>query len=59
VTPPADMLDLMFYITAWADTVHRHHSLEESLSFPQTEEFAQEAGQVYDMGVYGEEREVL
>jgi hypothetical protein len=31
---PADLADFLLYITASADTVHHHHSLEETLLFP-------------------------
>jgi hemerythrin-like domain-containing protein len=33
-----DIADFMLYITSWADTVHHHHSLEESLFFPKNHE---------------------
>ena len=49
VNLPSDVIDFMLYITAWADTVHHHHSLEESLFFPKLEALAKEAGQVCDM----------
>jgi hemerythrin-like domain-containing protein len=41
---PVDVADFMLYITAWADTLHHHHSLEESLFFPTVEKIAKEAG---------------
>jgi hemerythrin-like domain-containing protein len=41
---PVDVADFMLYITAWADTLHHHHSLEESLFFPMVEKIAKEAG---------------
>jgi hemerythrin superfamily protein len=40
----SDIADFMLYVTAWADTLHHHHSLEESLLFPRVEEIAKEAG---------------
>ncbi|KAF1837687.1 hypothetical protein BDW02DRAFT_565799 [Decorospora gaudefroyi] len=44
VTTPTDIADFMLYITAWADTVHHHHSLEERLFFPRVEALARDAG---------------
>ncbi|CAN9439392.1 unnamed protein product [Alternaria alternata] len=41
---PVDVADFMLYVTAWADTLHHHHSLEESLFFPMVEKIAKEAG---------------
>jgi len=41
---PGDVADLMLYVTAWADTVHHHHSLEETMFFPKIEQIAREAG---------------
>ncbi|KAG9185378.1 hypothetical protein G6011_07922 [Alternaria panax] len=41
---PTDVTDFMLYITAWADTLHHHHSLEESLLFPKVVAIAKEAG---------------
>ncbi|KAI4933525.1 uncharacterized protein J4E92_003192 [Alternaria infectoria] len=41
---PGDVADLMLYVTAWADTVHHHHSLEEAMFFPKIEQIAREAG---------------
>jgi hemerythrin-like domain-containing protein len=41
---PSDVADFMLYVTAWADTVHHHHSLEESMFFPKMEAIAREAG---------------
>ncbi|EUC43631.1 hypothetical protein COCMIDRAFT_38434 [Bipolaris oryzae ATCC 44560] len=49
VTLPADISDLMLYTTAWADTLHHHHSAEETLFFPRIEALAQAAGQDCDM----------
>jgi hemerythrin-like domain-containing protein len=44
VKASADVADFMLYIKAWADTVHHHHSLEESVFFPGVERIAKEAG---------------
>jgi hemerythrin-like domain-containing protein len=44
VTSPADIADLLLYTQAWADTVHIHHSHEESIFFPRVDALAQEAG---------------
>jgi hemerythrin-like domain-containing protein len=41
---PSDVADLMLYVTAWADTVHHHHSLEEGMFFPKIEEITKNAG---------------
>ncbi|EUC33856.1 hypothetical protein COCCADRAFT_95040 [Bipolaris zeicola 26-R-13] len=49
VTLPGDISDLMLYTTAWADTIHHHHSAEETLFFPQVEALAKAAGQECDM----------
>jgi hemerythrin-like domain-containing protein len=44
VSQPADIMDLMFYIKAWAGAVHVHHSHEETILFPRITELAKEAG---------------
>ncbi|KAH8723461.1 hypothetical protein GQ44DRAFT_570743, partial [Phaeosphaeriaceae sp. PMI808] len=44
VSQPVDIADLMLYTKAWAETVHVHHSHEESLFFPRVLELAKEAG---------------
>jgi hemerythrin-like domain-containing protein len=44
ITAPADIADLMLYTQAWADTVHHHHSLEETIFFARIEALAKEAG---------------
>jgi len=44
VTKPADIMDLMLYIKAWAGGVHVHHSHEEAIFFPRVAELAKEAG---------------
>jgi hemerythrin-like domain-containing protein len=44
VTSPPDIADLLLYTKAWADTVHHHHSLEESIFFPRADALAREAG---------------
>ncbi|EMD70094.1 hypothetical protein COCSADRAFT_177709 [Bipolaris sorokiniana ND90Pr] len=49
VTLPADISDLMLYTTAWADTIHHHHSAEETLFFPRIEALAKAAGQDCNM----------
>jgi hemerythrin-like domain-containing protein len=44
ITLPADIADLLLYTKAWADTVHHHHSHEESILFPRIDALAKEAG---------------
>ncbi|KAL6705071.1 hypothetical protein ACN47E_007330 [Coniothyrium glycines] len=44
ISKPVDVADFMLYIIAWADTVHHHHSVEESMFFPEIEKIAQEVG---------------
>jgi len=44
ISQPADIMDLMLYTKAWADTVFHHHSGEEKLFFPVLSELAREAG---------------
>lgn len=44
ITQPADVADFMLYVKAWGDSVHHHHSGEETLFFPQIEALAREAG---------------
>lgn len=39
----------MLYTTAWADTIHHHHSAEETLFFPRVEALAKAAGQTCNM----------
>jgi hemerythrin-like domain-containing protein len=41
---PADIADLLLYITSWGSTVHHHHSLEESLFFPVIDALAKDTG---------------
>lgn len=44
VSQQKDIADFMLYIHAWADMVHHHHLLEETIFFPRVEELAREAG---------------
>lgn len=44
VAQPADVADLMLYTKAWVDTVHHHHSLEETIFFSRVDALAKEAG---------------
>jgi hemerythrin-like domain-containing protein len=44
IKDPTDVADLMLYTQAWADTVHHHHSLEETIFFSRVEALAKEAG---------------
>jgi hemerythrin-like domain-containing protein len=45
ITEPIDIADFLLYTKAWADTVHHHHSLEESILFPVLQDIAKEAGE--------------
>jgi hemerythrin-like domain-containing protein len=45
ITEPTDIADFLLYTKAWADTVHHHHSLEESILFPVLQDIAKEAGE--------------
>jgi hemerythrin-like domain-containing protein len=44
ISDPADISDFVLYVKAWQDTVHHHHSTEETLFFPRVEKIAVEAG---------------
>lgn len=46
---PTDISDLLLYIKAWADSVHHHHSLEESFIFPRWGTLLKEAGITEDV----------
>jgi len=41
---PADIADLLLYISSWGSVVHHHHALEESLFFPVIDELAKDVG---------------
>lgn len=44
IKEPADVADLMLYTQAWADTVHHHHSHEETILFLELAALAKDAG---------------
>jgi hemerythrin-like domain-containing protein len=44
ITKPADIEDFVTYIKMWGDTVHHHHSIEETDVFPQWDEIAKASG---------------
>ncbi|KAF2133878.1 hypothetical protein P153DRAFT_362918 [Dothidotthia symphoricarpi CBS 119687] len=46
VIQSTDIADFMLYIKAWGDSVHHHHSCEETMFFPLVEALAREAGVV-------------
>jgi hemerythrin-like domain-containing protein len=41
---PADIADLLLYISSWGSVVHHHHALEERLFFPVIDALAKEKG---------------
>lgn len=45
VTEARDITDFMVYIKSWTDTVHHHHSLEETLFFPRLGELLKAVGE--------------
>ncbi|KAJ4299182.1 hypothetical protein N0V90_004426 [Kalmusia sp. IMI 367209] len=41
---PSDVKDFVTYIKTWGDMVHHHHSMEETIAFPEWEKIVKEAG---------------
>ena len=41
-----DVKDLLFYVAAWVKTLEHHHDMEETIVFPEIEDFANQPGRM-------------